>query len=80
MSKNRAKTTVYQDDLEFLNKFSSRKLFDMQSAFKNEGRGLAKKSRLDSEDKKPDVGLYRPNYDVVMKNPDAKVLQIFKKT
>ncbi len=80
MAKNRQLRTVYQDDLEFLNKVSSRKISDMQSAFKNEGRGLAKQSRLDAEDRKPDVGLYRPNYDLVMKNPSAKVLQVLNKT
>lgn len=57
MAKERRRKAVpYEDDLEFLNKLTQRKLSKLQSAFKNEGRGLTKKARIHEKSNTPGVG------------------------
>ena len=46
----------YEDDLQFLNKLTQKKVSKLQSAFKNEGRGLTKKARIHEKSNTPGVG------------------------
>ena len=68
----------YKDDLEFLNKLDPEEINDMSSMFKNEGRGIVKRDRINAavERTQAVIGIHKPKYEAVQRNTSQRLLTI----